>query len=60
MPSHDLLTTNASTLPTSSCVGNEMCVLCILNARLHVDEMLTELGQISLNTFVCPHGVWPV
>lgn len=50
MPSHDLLTTNASTLPTWSCVGNEMCVLCILNARLHVDEMLTELGHISLNT----------
>jgi hypothetical protein len=50
MPSRDLLTTNASTLPTSSCVGNEMCVFCIQNTRLHVDEMLTELGYISLNT----------
>lgn len=50
MPPHDLLTTNASTLPTSPYVGNEMRVLCIENARLHVDEMLTELGHISLNT----------
>lgn len=51
MPSRDLLTTNASTLPTSPCVGNEMYVLCT-NARVHVDEMLTELGHISLNTYL--------
>jgi hypothetical protein len=43
MPSHDLLTNEESF--ANLYVGNKMYSLCLLKARLHVDEILTEVGH---------------